>query len=278
VFSWPANYDSCYTLAGVITKEGIGLHSGEKTKVTISPYEKEGYYVSFSDKPNEIFELTQDLIGSTMLCTAVKLGSRNLYTIEHLLSSMAGCGLSYIHIAVDGKEIPLLDGSALEWVRAFEEAGIKKAPRPDNFFSELNKSIILNKDDSVIAAIPSKKTTIISTISFSYKAIGNQTFVIDLNPKSFVEMIAPARTFGFKDQFQELSDLGLIKGGSLENALVCDGNEWVNPPLRFDDEPIRHKILDLIGDLALVGLPKAQILVFKGSHSLNALLASSLKN
>jgi len=102
--------------------------------------------------------------------------------------------------------------------------------------------------------------------------------VIDLNPKSFVEMIAPARTFGFKDQFQELSELGLIKGGSLENALVCDGEKWVNPPLRFDDEPIRHKILDLIGDLALVGLPKAQILVYKGSHSLNALLASSLKN
>ena len=117
-----------------------------------------------------------------------------------------------------------------------------------------------------------------STISFSYKAIGNQTFVIDLSPKSFVEMIAPARTFGFKDQFQELSELGLIKGGSLENALVCDGDVWVNPPLRFDNEPIRHKILDLIGDLALVGLPKAQILVYKGSHSLNALLASSLKN
>ena len=112
----------------------------------------------------------------------------------------------------------------------------------------------------------------------SYKAIGNQTFVIDLNPKSFVEMIAPARTFGFKDQFQELSELGLIKGGSLDNALVCDGEKWVNPPLRFDNEPIRHKILDLIGDLALVGLPKAQILVYKGSHSLNALLASSLKN
>jgi len=278
VFSWPANYDSCYTLAGVISREGIGLHSGEKTRVTISSYEKEGYYVSFSDRPNEIFKLSQDLIGSTMLCTAVKLEGRNLYTIEHLLSSMAGCGLSYIHIEVDGKEIPLLDGSAIQWVKEFEEVGIKKAPKPDNFFQEINKSIILNKEGSVIAATPSQKTTIISTISFSYKAIGNQTFVIDLNPKSFVEMIAPARTFGFKDQFQELSELGLIKGGSLENALVCDGDEWVNPPLRFDDEPIRHKILDLIGDLALVGLPKAQILVYKGSHSLNALLASSLKN
>ena len=278
MFSWPTNYDFCYTLADVITKEGIGLHSGEKTRVKISPYEKEGFYVSFKDNPNEIFKLTQDLIGSTMLCTAVKLGERNLYTIEHLLSSMAGCGLSYIHIEVDGKEIPLLDGSAIQWVRDFEEVGIKKAPRPDNFFREINKSIILNKEGSVIAATPSEKTTIISTISFAYKAIGNQTFVIDLNPKSFVEMIAPARTFGFKDQFQELSELGLIKGGSLENALVCDGDKWVNPPLRFDNEPIRHKILDLIGDLALVGLPKAQILVYKGSHSLNALLASSLKN
>ncbi len=278
MFSWPANYDSCYTLAGVISREGIGLHSGEKTSVTISPYKKEGYYVSFKDKPGEIFKLTQDLIGSTMLCTAVKLGGRNLYTIEHLLSSLAGCGLSYIHIEVDGKEIPLLDGSAIQWVKDFEEVGIKKAPRPDNFFQEINKSIILNKEDSVIAATPSEKTTIISTINFSYKAIGNQTFVIDLNPKSFVEMIAPARTFGFKDQFQELSELGLIKGGSLENALVCDGDKWVNPPLRFDNEPIRHKILDLIGDLALVGLPKAQILVYKGSHLLNSLLASSLKN
>ena len=278
MFSWPANYDFCYTLAGVITREGIGLHSGEKTKVKISSYEKEGYYVSFRDKPNEIFKLTQDLIGSTMLCTAVKLGGRNLYTIEHLLSSMAGCGLSFIHIEIDGKEIPLLDGSAIQWVKDFEEVGIKKAPKPENFFQEINKSIILNKEGSVIAATPSKKTTIISTISFPYKAIGNQTFVIDLNPKSFVEMIAPARTFGFKDQFQELSELGLIKGGSLENALVCDGDGWVNPPLRFDDEPIRHKILDLIGDLALVGLPKAQILVYKGSYSLNALLASSLKN
>ena len=278
MFSWPSNYDSCYTLSGVITKEGVGLHSGEKTRIKISPFEKEGYYVSFSDKPDEIFKLNQDLIGNTMLCTAVKLAGRNLYTIEHLLASLAGCGLSYIHIEVDGKEIPLLDGSAIQWVRAFEEVGIKRVPNPKNFIKEINKSMIFNKDSSVIALTPSNKITIISTINFSYKAIGSQTYVIDLNPKSFVENIAPARTFGFKDQFQELSELGLIKGGSLENALVCDGDKWVNPPLRFSNEPIRHKILDLIGDLALVGLPKAQILVYKGSHSLNALLASSLKN
>ena len=93
--------------------------------------------MSFRDKPNEIFKLTQDLIGSTMLCTAVKLGGRNLYTIEHLLSSMAGCGLSYIHIEVDGKEIPLLDGSAIQWVRDFEEVGIKRHLDQIIFFKKL---------------------------------------------------------------------------------------------------------------------------------------------
>ena len=262
MFSWPSNYDSCFTISGSITRDGVGLHSGEKTKVKISSYEEEGYYVSFADKPDQIYKLDQSLIGSTMLCTAVKLGKRNLYTIEHLLSSLAGCGMSYIHIQVEGKEIPLLDGSAIEWVRAFEEVGIKRVPKPSNFMREISEPQIFNKDKSVIAITPSNKLTIISTIDFSYKAIGKQTFVIDLNPKCYVDLIASARTFGFKDQFQELGELGLIKGGSLENALVCDGDKWVNPPLRFANEPIRHKILDLIGDLALVGLPKAQIIVY----------------
>ena len=277
MFSWPSNYDSCFTISGSITRDGVGLHSGDKTKVKISSFEEEGYYVSFADKPDQIYKLDQSLIGSTMLCTAVRLGKRNLYTIEHLLSSLAGCGLSYIHIQVEGKEIPLLDGSAIEWVRAFEEVGIKRVPKPSNFMREISEPKIFSKDKSVIAITPSNKLTIISTIDFSYKAIGKQTFVIDLNPKCYVDLIAPARTFGFKDQFQQLGELGLIKGGSLENALVCDGDNWVNPPLRFANEPVRHKILDLIGDLALVGLPKAQIIVYKGSHSLNALLASSLK-
>ncbi len=278
MFPWPSNYDDCFTISGSITREGIGLHSGEKTKIKIKSYDQEGYFVSFADNPNKIYKLDQSLIGSTMLCTAVKLGTKNLYTIEHLLSSFAGCGISYIHIEVDGKEIPLLDGSAIQWVKAFEEVGIRKVPKPSNYMTGIDQSKIFNQNDSVISLIPSEKITIISTIDFKYKAIGSQTFIIDLNPRDYVDKIAPARTFGFKDQFQELSELGLIKGGNLDNALVCDGDSWVNPPLRFANEPIRHKILDLIGDLALVGLPKAQIMIYKGSHSLNALLASSLKS
>ena len=181
MFSWPTNYDSCYTLAGVISREGVGLHSGEKT---ISPYEKEGYYVSFSDTPKEIFKLSQDLIGSTMLCTAVKLGGRNLYTIEHLLSSMAGCGLSYIHIEVDGKEIPLLDGSAIQWVRDYEDVGIKKAPKPDNFFREINKSIILIPSEGV-APITEPSLSIITGLLISLKKLsGLGAFFIPTSSKS----------------------------------------------------------------------------------------------
>ena len=182
MFLWPSNYNNCFTISGSITREGIGLHSGEKTKIKINSYDQEGYFVSFSDNPNKIYQLDQNLIGSTMLCTAVKLGKRNLYTIEHLLSSFAGCGISYIHIEVDGKEIPLLDGSAIQWVKAFEEVGLRKVPKPSNFIKEVNKSKIFNQKDSVISLVPSDKLTIISTIDFNYKAIGTQTFIIDLSP------------------------------------------------------------------------------------------------
>ena len=118
---------------------------------------------------------------------------------------------------------------------------------------------------------------LIGLVDFPYKAIGQQIFSIDLSPNNFVKEIAPARTFGFLDQLEELKKAGLIKGGALENALVCNGDSWVNPPLRFANEPVRHKLLDLIGDLAFVGLPRAQILVYKGSHSLHAEFAASLQ-
>ena len=101
-------------------------------------------------------------------------------------------------------------------------------------------------------------------------------FSLELTPQAFVEQIAPARTFGFKNQVDQLLAAGLIKGGALDNALVCDGDTWLNPPLRFADEPVRHKLLDLLGDLALAGLPQAQVFAFRGSHGLHTALARLL--
>jgi UDP-3-O-[3-hydroxymyristoyl] N-acetylglucosamine deacetylase len=115
-----------------------------------------------------------------------------------------------------------------------------------------------------------------AAIEFDQPAIGRQLFSLELTPEAFVEQIAPARTFGFKQQVEQLLAAGLIKGGALDNALVCDGDSWVNPPLRFADEPVRHKLLDLLGDLALAGLPQAQVFAFRGSHGLHTALAAAL--
>ena len=120
--------------------------------------------------------------------------------------------------------------------------------------------------------------TLVGVIDFPQPAIGRQQFALTLTPESFVEQIAPARTFGFRDQVEQLRASGLIQGGALDNALVCDGDRWLNPPLRFADEPVRHKLLDLIGDLALVGFPQAQVLVYRGSHGLHTELAAALQD
>jgi UDP-3-O-acyl-N-acetylglucosamine deacetylase len=115
-----------------------------------------------------------------------------------------------------------------------------------------------------------------AAIEFTDAAIGRQMFSLDLTPYTFVDEIAPARTFGLRSQVDQLRAAGLIQGGCLENALVCDGETWLNPPLRFAEEPVRHKILDLLGDLALVGLPRAQVFAYRGSHGLHTSLAAAL--
>ena len=113
-------------------------------------------------------------------------------------------------------------------------------------------------------------------MEFPQPAIGRQLFSINLTPTAFVTEIAPARTFGFRDQVEQLLAAGLIQGGALDNALVCDGDHWLNPPLRYPDEPVRHKLLDLLGDLALVGLPMAQVFAYRGSHGLHTGLAAAI--
>jgi UDP-3-O-[3-hydroxymyristoyl] N-acetylglucosamine deacetylase len=115
-----------------------------------------------------------------------------------------------------------------------------------------------------------------AAIEFSQPAIGRQLYSLELTPAAFVEQIAPARTFGFREQIDQLRAAGLIRGGDLESALVCDGDHWLNPPLRFLQEPVRHKLLDLLGDLALAGLPQAQVFAFRGSHGLHTALAAAL--
>ena len=277
MFSFPDDYEQGWTLQNEIIKDGVGLHTGLKCKVIIKPTELTGFYISFSDEPNKLIPIDISQVRNTPLCTTLDLNGKKVSTVEHLLASLIGAGLTHVHIEIFGSEIPLLDGSAIGWIEEIEKVGMTSstsAPRPR---PEIKSPIFVSQGESVIFAKPSKNLKLIGLIDFPYKAIGQQIFSIEMSPNNFVKEIAPARTFGFLDQLEELKKAGLIKGGSLENALVCNGDSWVNPPLRFPNEPVRHKLLDFIGDLAFVGLPRAVIFVYKGSHSLHAEFAASLQ-
>ena len=277
MFSFPEDYEQGWTLRNEITKDGIGLHTGLKCKVVIKPTELPGFHFSFSEESNKLISIDISHVRNTPLCTTLDLNGKKIATVEHLLASLIGAGVTHAHIEITGREIPLLDGSAICWIKEIEKVGMinsTTSPRPR---PELTSPIFVHKGESVIFALPSKNLKLIGLIDFPYKAIGQQTFSIELSPNNFVKEIAPARTFGFLDQLEELKKADLIKGGALENALVCNGDSWVNPPLRFTNEPVRHKLLDLIGDLAFVGLPRAQIIVYKGSHSLHTEFAASLQ-
>jgi UDP-3-O-[3-hydroxymyristoyl] N-acetylglucosamine deacetylase len=254
----------------------VGLHSGGVSRVRLEPSEQPGFRVGWLDAPQEPLQLLQpSQVFETQLCTALKLDQRRLATVEHLLAALAGVGLTAVTLLVEGDEIPLLDGSAQPWVEAIAEAGLQGlGSRPVS--EPLSRPITLQQGQSFVTALPSDRLRLAAAIEFPQAAIGRQFFSVELTPEAFVRDIAPARTFGFREQVEQLRAAGLIQGGALDNALVCDGDHWLNPPLRFADEPVRHKLLDLLGDLALAGLPQAQVFAFRGSHGLHTALAAAL--
>lgn len=274
--TWPCDYCQDWTLASVVELGGVGLHSGSSTRVRLQASQRPGYHVGWLDRPDlPALRLHPSQVCDTRLCTALQLGERRLATVEHLLAALVGCGVSQAEILVDGEEIPLLDGSALPWVEAIGSAGLQPlGPRPAVPLPA--DGLIERRGRSFAAVLPAERLSIGVAIEFPQAAIGRQLFSLELTPQQFVAEIAPARTFGFREQIDQLLAAGLIRGGALENALVCDGDSWLNPPLRFDQEPVRHKLLDLLGDLALVGLPQAQIFAYRGSHQLHTALARSM--
>ena len=276
VSTWPADYSGAWTLASSVAIEGVGLHSGATAQVRLAPSPQPGYWVGWLDTPDAPPQrLTPDQVCETTLCTSLEVGGRRLATVEHLLAALAGTGVTQAEIWIDGPEVPLLDGSALPWVNLIAEAGLRflgdRRPPP-----RLRHPLTLHAGSSFITAIPAEGLHLGAAIDFDQAAIGRQLLALAITPPGFVAEIAPARTFGLLSQVEALRAAGLIQGGGLDNALVCDGEHWLNPPLRFADEPVRHKILDLLGDLALVGLPQAQVFAYRGSHRLHTDLAAVL--
>ena len=266
------------TLKQEFELSGIGLHSGKKATVTIKPAKpSDGRYFVRTDLPDTpVIPAQIQSIGQTTLSTELMVGKAKVRTVEHLLASLVACGVDDARIEIDGEELPLLDGSAKNWCEAIAQAGVTQSVTP-SVKPIVPKPIWVRENDSFVAALPATQTRFTYGIDFPYQAIGNQWHSWSLDRTSFATEIAPARTFGFAEQIEQLREAGLIKGGNLDNALVCSDRGWINPPLRFTNEPARHKLLDLVGDLSLLGqLPTAHLIAYKASHKLHTQLAIEL--
>ncbi|MEH1765262.1 MAG: UDP-3-O-acyl-N-acetylglucosamine deacetylase [Nostoc sp.] len=274
-----------HTLAAEITQIGVGLHSGVNTQVRILPAEAgSGRYFVRVDLPDlPIIPAQVAAVSHTVLSTQLGKGEVSVRTVEHLLAALSGMGVDNARIEIDGPEVPLLDGSASVWTANIAQVGLVSQPVNNQVPLAITEPLWIYQGDAFVSALPAPETRFSYGIDFDLPAIGNQWHSWSLTAElgkasaSFAAEIAPARTFGLLHQIEHLQKTGLIKGGSLDNALVCGPEGWLNPPLRFANEPVRHKILDLVGDLSLLGnFPRAHFLAYKASHNLHIQLAQRI--
>ncbi|MEH2011324.1 UDP-3-O-acyl-N-acetylglucosamine deacetylase [Nostoc sp.] len=274
-----------HTLAAQIIQTGVGLHSGVSTQVRILPAEAgSGRYFVRVDLPDlPIIPAQVAAVSHTVLSTQLGKGEVSVRTVEHLLAALSGMGVDNARIEIDGPEVPLLDGSASVWTANIAQVGLVSQPVNNQVPLAITEPIWVYQGDAFVCALPAPETRFSYGIDFDLPAIGNQWHSWSLSAElgkasaSFAAEIAPARTFGLQHQIEHLQKTGLIKGGSLDNALVCGSEGWLNPPLRFANEPVRHKILDLVGDLSLLGtFPSAHFLAYKASHNLHIQLAERI--
>lgn len=268
-----------HTLAAAFTATGVGLHSGVSVQVRVGPAAvgrgRAFIRVDLPDRPRIPAHI--DRVDQTQLSTELRHGAARVRTVEHLLAALAGMGVDNAEVEIDGPEVPLLDGSAQDWVQAIIAVGLVDQGEPRSVLT-LTEPVWVCRDDAFVAAFPASEPRFTYGIDFELPAIGNQWHSWSPQREAFATTLAPARTFGLAHQIEQLQAQGLIKGGSLENALVCSADGWVNPPLRFANEPARHKLLDLVGDLSLLGaLPRAHIVAYKGSHGLHTQLARCIQ-
>ncbi|MCD8554309.1 UDP-3-O-acyl-N-acetylglucosamine deacetylase [Seleniivibrio sp.] len=266
------------TLKHEFTIEGIGLHTGQKISMTVHPaFADSGICFRRSDVASEYTRVTPYAVTSTMLATTIKCGEHSVSTIEHIMSALYGMGVDNAMIEVSGPEVPILDGSAKPFIPMIAAAGLKELGKPRKYL-KFNKKVRLEKDGKWVEIIPSRFFKVTFDIDFESDSIGQQRAFFQVDEHSFADEIAGARTFGFKQEVESLWQMGLAKGGSLENAVVIDGDYIMNPEgLRFSDEFVRHKVLDLIGDISLTGYRIfGHIRAYKSGHQMNNLFARLL--
>ena len=249
------------------------MHTGGHARVTVRPAAP-GRGIIFV-AGTAIVPASADSVLNTRRCTTLGIRESQISTVEHLLAALRGLEVDNAEIHVDGGEIPILDGSAREWVDALESVGIAELGQPAPI-GVLKEPIALGKDDWWMVAAPAERLTITCVTSFDHPQLGTEVVTYLQNPRAFTEEIAPARTFGFIEEVEALRSAGLALGGSLDNALIVYPDRF-SSELRLPNECSRHKLLDLVGDLSLAGGPfAAAITAIKPSHRANVEFARLL--
>jgi len=261
------------TLAAPVTLEGVGLHTGKPVRVVISPSEER--HISFLRDGTRI-RADLDHVEQTSRCTSLGHNGAGVATVEHLMATLSAFGVTSADLSVDGPEVPIMDGSAREFVRSLRGVGLLSLSGTRRVL-RLHSPVWLEDNGSQLLAVPSDRFRVTAAIRFEHPLVGSQITDVTVDAGTFEHELASARTFGFEDELEELARRGLALGGSLENAVVFF-NDRTSTPLRFPDEPVRHKAVDLIGDLALLGaMPQAHIIALRPSHRLNIEFARRLR-
>lgn len=261
------------TLAGPVECEGVGLHSGAPARLRLVPADPgTGLVFARTDLGGVTVPASWKLLNGTSLSTTLSRGGIAVATVEHVLSALHGLGIDNARIDVDGPEIPIMDGSAAPFVALIHQTGVRTLDQPRRFLT-LNRPIRVREGEKEILAIPSNELQATYAIDFPHPAIGYQAVEERIDEATYASSIAPARTFCLLRDVEAMRRAGLVRGGSLENAVVVGDEGVLNGALRLPDEFVRHKVLDLIGDLTLVGAPiRAHVLAFKSGHRLHAAL------
>ena len=262
------------TLKNEIFINGRGLHTGRNINMRIMPAPADtGVVFIRTDKGSIRIKAAVSSVSDTTFATTLASEGVKIGTVEHLLAAFAGLNIDNVYVELDGPEVPIMDGSSLPFVSGIMEAGIAKQVNAVSYIRILEPVVVI-EGPSQIAITPYDGTRITYRLFYTHPAFGEQKMSIDISTMKFVNELAPARTFGFLRDVEMLKSRGLARGGSLDNAIVLGEKEVINGNmLRLKDEFVRHKILDAVGDLSLIGLPVyGHIIANKSGHTLHVKL------
>ena len=269
--------DFQHTVRRPVSCTGIGLHSGRRVTLSLRPAAAgSGIRFRRADLDGVEIPATVDNVDRLHYATGLSRNAGTVKTVEHLLAALVGLGVDNVVVELNQSEVPIMDGSAASFVYLLHEAGLRRLAAPRRYL-KMFRPVSLSRGDKRIALYPSDHFKVTYSISFDHPLLRHMSRTVTVTETSFVDEIAPARTFGFLKEVEMLRRKGLALGGSLDNAVVLGDTGVLNNRLRFEDEFVRHKILDAIGDLALVGHPViGHLVAHRGGHGLHTAFAEKI--